>query len=95
MHLSAATIAEIEAEIAQYDAYLVALDVAYLSAVGNAEIEEYRFDSGDGSQKAIRRKPSEIREEMSAIQAKKDRLARKLSGSGSVNMRLRRGVGYA
>ena len=91
MHLSAATIAEIEAEIAQCDAYLVALDVAYLSAVGNAEIEEYRFDSGDGSQKAIRRKPSEIREEMSAIQAKRDRLVRKLSGSGSVNMRLRRG----
>ena len=93
MHLSAATKAEIEAEIAQCDAYLVALNTAYLASVGNSEIQEYRFDAGDGSQKTIRRKPSEIREEMDAIKAKRSRLVRQLSGSGSVNMQLRRGSG--
>lgn len=90
MHLSAVKIAEIEAEIARCDVYLVALDTAYTSAIGNSEIEKYRFDSGDGSQSAERRKPSEIREEMSAIQAKRDRLVRQLTGSGAVILRLRR-----
>lgn len=91
MHLPAATRAEIEAEIARIDAALAVLDAAYLSAVTNSEVEEYRFDSGDGSQKAIRRKPAEIREERDALSAQKDRLERRLSNSGSVNFQLRRG----
>lgn len=81
------------AEIADLDLFIAAVKTAYLSSLGNAEIEEYRFDSGDGSQKTIRRKPSELKKEWDDLKSERARLARKLNGSANVNMNLRRNKG--
>ena len=90
MHLSAVDRAAIQAEIDKLDTQIAAFETAYLAAAANSEIEEYQFDSGDGRQRVERRSPKEIRVEIDSLQAKKSRLVRKLSGSGSVNMSLRR-----
>jgi len=81
------------AEIADLDIYITAVKVAYLSSLTNAEIQEYRFDSGDGSQKTIRRKPSELKQEWDDLRSERARLARKLNGTSNVNMNLRRNRG--
>ena len=88
--LTASQVAAIKAEIVKLDAFIEAAETAYLSALGNSEISTYRFDSGDGSQRADRRSPKAIREEIEALQSSRDRLARKLLGTSNVNMSLRR-----
>ncbi len=96
--LSSAQITAIKAEIAEIDTLLVAINTAYLSSLGNAEVEEYRFNSGDGNQSAIRRSPKELRVEMENLKSRKSRLERELSGTSNVNMNLRRrrgGRGHA
>jgi hypothetical protein len=88
--LTSSQVAAIKAEIAKIDLQITAAETAYLSALGNSEIDEYRFDSGDGSQRAKRRSPKQIREEIEALQATRSRLQRKLDGTSNVNMNLRR-----
>lgn len=66
------------------------LDEAYDAAVQNSEVEEYRFNSGEGSQQTKRRKPEEIRKEIEALEASYDRYYRKLTGGGLTNLNLRR-----
>ena len=86
--------ATIDEQIAECEAKLVALNAAYDAATPGFGIEEYRFDSGDASQKAIRRKPKEIREEIQYWQSRCDRLNRQKNGFGSLNSKLqRRGYG--
>lgn len=96
--LTTSQVNEIKAEIATLDTQITALEAAYLSAIGNAEIEEYRFNSGEGNQTAIRRSPREIRIEIEALKSSRARLQRQLSGTSNVNMNLRRrrgGFGHA
>ena len=88
--LTSSQVATIQAEITTLNTQITAAEAAYLSALGNSEIETYRFDSGDGSQRADRRKPKEIREEIESLQATRTRLQRKLSGTSNLNMNLRR-----
>lgn len=88
--LTSTQIATIRAEIATLDAQITAAETAYTSALTNGEVEEYRFDSGDGSQKAIRRSPKELRVEIEALKGSRARLQRQLSGTSNVNMNLRR-----
>jgi len=78
------------AEIADLDIYIAAVKAAYLSSLTNGEIQEYRFDSGDGSQKTIRRKPSELKQEWDDLKSERARLLRRLNGTLNVNMNLRR-----
>lgn len=88
--LTSSQVAAIKAEIAKLDEYIAAAETAYTASLTNSEIEDYRFDSGDGSQKAKRRSPKEIREEIEALQASRNRLQRKLDGTSNVNMNTRR-----
>ena len=78
----------IKKRIAAKEAALTALDAAYLEA--STEIKEYRFDSGEGSQRVAYRNLDDLRNQISALEAEIDALYRKLSGTGVVNMSLRR-----
>lgn len=80
----------IYAQITTKQAQLVAANTAYLSALGNSEIQGYSFSSGEGDQKANRRKPEEIRNEIAYLESDLCRLYRQINGKGIVNMNLRR-----
>ena len=92
--LSAAKVAAIQTEIADLDALIALARTAYASSLTNSEIETYRFDSGDGSQRADRRSPATIRKEIEALQSQRGRLYRILNGTSNVNMNLRRRRGF-
>lgn len=88
--LSSAARAAIRAEIIELDAMIAIVKAAYISSLTNSEVEEYRFDSGDGSQRATRRSPKEIKAEWDDLASSRNRLLRKLNGTSNVNMNLRR-----
>lgn len=88
--LTSAQITAIKAEIAELEILLTAINAAYLSSLGNAEIAEYRFNSGDGNQMAIRRSPKQLRVEWENLKSSKAALERQLAGTSNVNMNLRR-----
>lgn len=88
--LSASDRTRIITKIAQKERQLVAANAAYESALGNAEAQSYKFDSGEGQQSVTRRRPSEIRKEIDALESQIGRLYRQLNGTGLVNMNLRR-----
>lgn len=78
---------------AQYDTLqqqLAAANTAYTASLGNAEVQSYSLDTGEGKQSATRRKPAEIRIEITAIQREMAQLRQRLLGRGIVSMNLRR-----
>lgn len=90
--LTASTITSIQARITTLQARLVIADEAYDAAL--IEIEEYRFDSGVGSQRIRYRKLGELQKAIDSIHARIDSLQRRLIGKGISNMALRRKGGY-
>ena len=92
--LTASTIASIQARITTLQARLVIADEAYDAAL--VEIEEYRFDSGVGSQRVRYRKLGELQKAIDSIDARINSLQRRLTGKGISNMALRRkgGLGF-
>lgn len=80
--------ADIEAKITKKQAQLVKLETAYDSA--STEIKEYRFDSGEGSQRLQYRDLDKIGKEMERLEKQIAALTRKLLGLGVVNINLRR-----
>ena len=89
-YLSATDRARIEAQIVTKTAQLDAANTALTAALANVEISSYKFESGEGSQSASRRKPAEIQESIRQLENQIDRLYNRLSGTGIVNMNLRR-----
>jgi len=56
--------------------------------------ESYRFDSGDGSQQAKKRKLSEVKDQIDQLESEIESLQRRISGKGLTNIALkRRGCG--
>jgi hypothetical protein len=93
--LSSSQVAAIKAEIVKLTALIDACYASLLTGIENAEIETYRFDSGEGSQRADRRNPQEINDLLDDLTSKRDRLARKLAGTSNVTINFRRrGYGY-
>jgi hypothetical protein len=93
--LSSSQVAAIKAEIVKLTALIDACYASLLTGIENAEVEEYRFDSGEGSQRTKRRSPQEISDLCDDLSAKRDRLARKLAGTSNVTLNWRRrGYGY-
>ncbi len=90
--LTAGTIASIQARITTLQARLVIADTAYDAAL--IEIEEYRFDSGVGSQRVRYRKLGELQKAIDSIEARINSLQRRLLGKGISNMSLRRKGGF-
>jgi hypothetical protein len=88
--LTSAQRTAILAEIADIDEMIAAIKAAYLSALGNSEIETYRFDSGDGSQRADRRSPKELKDQWDDLLAMRGRLVRQLRGTLNVTLNFRR-----
>lgn len=54
------------------------------------EVEEYRFDDGEGSQRVKRRKFEEVQKQLDNLEARLEAVCRELAGLGLVNIRLRR-----
>lgn len=79
-----AILALIEKKTAQ----LTALETVYAEAM--IAQSEYRFDSGDGSQRTMMRPLGEISREITRLETEIDGLNRKLSGTGLCNICLRR-----
>lgn len=91
--LSSAEIAAIRAQIVIKQAQLDAANATYLSLLGQ-EVEEYRFDSNEGSQRTMRRKLEAFEKQISWLQSQIDNLNRKLNSTGLVSVNLRRKFGY-
>ena len=91
--LTAATIASIQAKITTLQTRLLVAEAAFDAAL--VEIEEYRFDSGVGSQRVRYRKLGELQKAIDAIEARINSLTRRLSGKGISAMNLRRKGGLS
>ena len=90
--LTAATIASLQDRITTLQTRLAIADLAYDAAL--TEIEEYRFDSGVGSQRVRYRKLEELQKAIDSIDSRINSLQRRLTGKGISNMSLRRKAGF-
>ena len=90
--LTASTIASIQARITTLQTRLIIADEAYDSAL--IEIEEYRLDTGVGSQRVRYRKLEQLQKAIDSIEARINSLQRRLLGKGISNMALRRKGGF-
>jgi hypothetical protein len=82
--------ARINAQITTKELQLAAANTAYTAALENAEVQGYVFDSGEGKQATTRRKPAEIRKEITQLENEINALYARLSGTGVCTMNLRR-----
>lgn len=87
--LSTSTRSDIQTKITRLQAQLVIANDTLDSAVGN-EILEYRFDSGEGSQRTEYRTFSEMTKIIDWLESRIDYLTRRLNGTGLSNLNLRR-----
>ena len=88
--IDSSTRTRILAQISKIETQLTALDTAFTEAVANAEVESYKFDSGEGSQQVKRRDPNDIQKLIDKLESRLAYLYRRLDGKGLVNMNLRR-----
>lgn len=79
------------ARIAVLEAQLAALDAALLTASASDTLE-YRFDSGEGSQRAEFRNLGEMEKAQRNLEKRIEYLYARLEGTGLVKMRLRRNI---
>lgn len=88
--LTSAQRAAIQAQIDKIDLQIAAAETALLSSIENSEIETYRFDGGDSSQRVDRRDPNTINKLIDDLTSRRNRLVRKLAGTLNVIMNFRR-----
>lgn len=87
--LSTSERARIQALIDTKTDQLAIANATYTAILAN-EIEEYRFDSNEGSQRARRYKMTELKTQIDSLEAEIERLNRRLRSGGVVNVVLRR-----
>jgi hypothetical protein len=87
--LTSAQRAAIQARIDTATAQLAIANATYTRLLAQ-DAEEYRFDSGEGSQRAIKRKLTEVKGQIDALQSDIDRLNAQLSNIGLMTINLRR-----
>lgn len=81
--------ATLTARLAKREASLETVEATYDELLANG-VESYRFDSTEGEQQTKRRSLKEVKEQVDSLQAEIDNIRRTLSGTGIVNMNLRR-----
>ena len=82
--------AEITAIIAKLDAQILRLETSFDTQLDNIGIDEFRFDSGDGSQKTKYRDPMKTQELLTFLYSRRNRYQGMLDGNGIVSIGLRR-----
>lgn len=88
-YLSSSEIARINALIETKTAQLALANATYIKLLKN-DIEEYRFNSGEGLQWARRVRIKDLQEQIRSLEAEIERLNRRLKAGGLVNIVLRR-----
>jgi hypothetical protein len=84
----ASTRARIVARIARNEALLAEAETALSGTL--TPYREYRFDSGEGSQKTEYKDPRQLKDIIDSLEAQIEADYRRLNGTGIVNMNLRR-----
>ena len=77
----------------EYEEMLEVVKATYLSELA-VPTEEYRFNSGEGSQQARRRKLNDLKEQIEWLEGEIDLINRRLKGSGIVTLNVRRKAGF-
>jgi hypothetical protein len=88
--LSAARRTQLLARLEKVQEQLEKLYTAYDSAIEHSEVQKYNFNSTEGQQSTERRNPKDILKMIDMLEAKEDRIQRKLLGRGLANLNLRR-----
>jgi hypothetical protein len=89
-YLDPTTRASLNAQLTAINGQLTAANAAYLAALENSEISTYRFESGEGTNQVTRRDPASIFNQILLLESRKRRIESRLSGTGIVNLNLRR-----
>lgn len=75
------------ARIVKYEAELLVIDAFLL---GTTDIQEYRFDAGEGSQRVQYKSLDDLAKRQRYLEATIDSLERKICGGGFVRMSIER-----
>ena len=81
----------IRALIVEKEDQLAVANATYLKAL-QSDAEQYKLDTGEGSQMTKKRKLSEIKEAIDSLQQEIENLYRRLRCGGLVKMNLRRKI---
>lgn len=87
--LNSTTRTRLQARLTKRETSLAIVEVTYDEALA-VNLEMYRFDSTEGEQTSKRRKLQDLKDQIDSLQADIDNIRRRLSGTGIVNMSMRR-----
>jgi hypothetical protein len=77
-------------QITIIDAQILLAQTAFTASLEANEIEEYRFDSAEASQRAKMRDPDKLFSQIESLYKRRAAIVSRLNGTGIVNMNLRR-----
>lgn len=80
---------ELNLKLTRKKAQLETANITYEELLADGT-ESYKFDSGDGSQSAKKRKLQELKEQIDELESDISTIERRLSGRGLTNVGLRR-----
>jgi hypothetical protein len=81
--------AQLQARLVKKQAQLDAANDAYDALIAN-NVEDYKFDSNEGSQRAKRRRLEELTKLISTLESEIEALQNRLCGIGVITMNVRR-----
>lgn len=88
--LTSSARARILADIAKVEAQILKAEESYDRALEAMDVEEYRFNSGEGSQMTRQADIKKLWSIIESLYARRDSLYRRLEGKRLVNLNLRR-----
>ncbi len=88
--LTSAQRARLQARLAIIQDHIAKAEESFGKALESMDVEEYRFNSGEGSQMARQADIKKLNDVLESLYAQEDSVIRKLEGRGIVNMNLRR-----
>jgi hypothetical protein len=82
--------AYLQADLVRINSQLEKAYESFDRALEAMDVEEYRFNSGEGSQQTKQYDIKKINVLIESLESRRDKIVRKLEGRGLVNMNLRR-----